>query len=74
MSNKTVWISSEPAADLLGCSRPTVAKLIADGKLQPLGWVNGKIAVFDREYILRVRPHLALGRTGKRKPRQTVNA
>lgn len=72
MSKSAKWITSEPAAELLGVSRPTVAKLIAVGKLQPLGWVNGKIAVFDEDYILRVRPHINLPRTGKRKPRQAV--
>lgn len=63
------WITSERVAELLDVSRPTVAKLIAAGKLQPLNYVNERIAVFDEDYILRVRPHISVPRSGKRKAR-----
>lgn len=61
------WITGEYAADLLGVSRPTVVKLIADGQLQPLNYVNGKIAVFDEDYILKVKPRIKVRNSGKRK-------
>ena len=61
------WITSERVAEILGCSRPTVVKMISDGRLQPIGYVNGKIAVFDRAYIERVKPHVPIADAGRRR-------
>jgi excisionase family DNA binding protein len=50
------WVTSEAAAEYLGVSRPTVRQMVKDGRLQPLKYVNGRIMVFDMEYLARVKP------------------
>lgn len=56
------WVTSELAAEYLGVSRPTVKKMVEDGRLQPLKYVNGKIMVFDMEYLSRVKPSIKVAR------------
>jgi excisionase family DNA binding protein len=48
------WISVRTAARILGVSHNTVRKDIRDGKIAVLGYVDGRIAVLDRNQIERL--------------------
>lgn len=59
------WISARAAAELLKVSRPTVVKLVSLHELSVLGYVDGRIAVFDRDYILSQRVRIEARRNKK---------
>lgn len=66
----SVLLDRQAAAEYLGVSRPTIDKMLQDGRLEATSKVKGTKPLFSLEYLQGVKPTLRIHETGGRVRKQ----